>query len=84
MRSSEIGCCRVWCRDDPGAYIFHPDCYDALKAAWMKGEAFFTGTDCYGDEITIKLGAVIVVNHATPEAMAAADRDAKADNLTEA
>ena len=83
MRSSEIGCARVWVKDDTSAYLFHPDCYAELRAAWMRGEAFFTGHDCYGDELTVRLSAVLVVNHATPEAMALADRDAKADGLTE-
>lgn len=81
MRSSEIGCCRVWCKEDPQAYLLHPDEYPSLKAAWMHGETFYTGKDTYGDEMVVKLATVCVISHATPEAMAAADADAKADKL---
>ena len=81
MRSVEIGCTRIWTRDDPNAWLLHPDHYEYIKAAWMRGEAFYIGTDCYGDEMVVKLGAVIVISLATPEAMAAANEDAKADRL---
>lgn len=83
MRTQEIGCCRVWVREDSDAFLLHPDCYEALKLAWMRGEAFFTGRDCYEDELTIKLGAVVAISRATPEAMANAAADAKADKLRE-
>lgn len=81
MRGAEIGVCRVWCKEDPNAYLLHPDCYGPLKAAWMRGEAFFTGRDCYGDEMVVKLGQVVVISHATPNAMAEAAEDNKADKL---
>jgi hypothetical protein len=82
VRSSEIGCCRVWCKDDPSAYLLHPRHYEALKAAWMRGEAFYEGDDCYGEEMVVKLGHVVVISLATPAAMALADADAEADKLT--
>jgi hypothetical protein len=71
----------VWCKEDPDAFLLHPDCYAPLKTAWMNGEAFFTGRDAYGDEVIVKLGQVVAISRATPEAMAEAAEDAKADKL---
>ena len=81
MKLQEIGVCRVWVRDDDSSFHFHPDCYDALKAAWMRGEAFFEGRDCYDEALVVKLGAVVCISRGTPEHMAEASADAEADKL---
>ena len=49
----------------------------------MNGEAFFTGSDCYGAEMVVRLSAVVAVSLATPEVIAVASADAKADRLME-
>lgn len=84
MRIQEIGVCRVWCKEDPDAFHLHPDHYLPLKAAWMRGEAFYVGTDAYGDEMTVKLGNVVMISHGTPEHMAQAAAEAEADKLKDA
>lgn len=99
MRSAEIGATRVWLRGDPEAYSLHPKHYGDLKLALLfgcsparKGDVgeiaincpvYFEATDCYGDEILIRLSDIVAVLRATPEAFAEALRDAKIDDITE-
>ena len=81
MRAEQIGICRVWVKEDSDSFHFHPDCWEPLKAAWMRGEAFFEGRDPYDDVLVMKLGAVVAMSQGTPEHMAEAAADAEADKL---
>jgi len=81
MKQDEIGCTQVWMKEDPDSFQLHPGCYDSLRAAWMKGEAFFEGRDCYDEVVTIKLGQVVAISHSTPEVRRQARADRAADKL---
>jgi hypothetical protein len=83
MRGDDIGLTRVWLKEDPDPCHIHPELYDKLKSAWMKGEAFFEGYDCYGDEMVIKLGGVVAISKGTPENMAKARADFHANKKKE-
>lgn len=81
MRSEEIGCVRLWAKEDPNAFLLHPDLWADVRQAWMNGETFFEGRDCYDDLMVVKLSAIVVISLATPKAMAEAGEDAEADRL---
>jgi hypothetical protein len=81
MKQDEIGCTQVWMKEDDNSFHFHPDCYEPLRAAWMNGEAFYTGRDCYDEPVTIRLGQVIAVSLSTPSVRAQAREDRRADKL---
>lgn len=36
----------------------------------MDGQAFFTGRNAYGDEVVLKVNAVILIQRSTPECVA--------------
>lgn len=82
--ADKIGSARVYVKDDPDCFLLHPDCYEALKSAWMKGEAFFVGKDVYGDESVVKLGAVIFISRGTPETARLAREEAREVKRAEA
>jgi hypothetical protein len=79
MRHNEIGCCRVWLKEDPDSFILHPRYYEDLKRAWMAGETFFTAKDCYESEVIIRLAAVVAITITTPETIAVWAEDKKAN-----
>ena len=81
MKDDEIGCVRVWLKEDGSAFILHPDCWDSVLAAWQQGETFYTGRDCYDEPVTIKLGQVVVISRNTPEKQRQAREDRAADKL---
>ena len=74
--------CRVWLREDNEAFMLHPDHFEPLKAAWMGGATFYIGSDCYGDEIVLKLATIAAISHGTPEAMNQAEADSETYKLT--
>lgn len=77
-RRREIGYAAAWSKTE-GSYAFHPSEYDALKTAWMKGAAFFTGQTLHGDECTVKLACVEAVMLYTPEGIASVRAEEDAD-----
>lgn len=81
MKQDEIGCVQVWMRDDPDAFSLHPECYEPLREAWMRGEAFFTTRDCYDGPVTLKLGNVVAVALSTPAIRSQVRDDRAADKL---
>lgn len=83
MKQDEIGCVQVWMREDPDAWNLHPECYEPLREAWMRGEAFFTTRDCYDCPVTIKLGQVVGIALSTPEVRRQVREDRAADKLRE-
>lgn len=80
-RRHEIGQMRVWCRGDGASWTLHPDGYDGLRSAWMRGESFWTGADLYGAMVTVKLGEVVAVGRCSPESVAEHEADDKEDAL---
>ena len=52
---------------DGGEYLFPRDHYEPLRAAWMRGEAFYTGTTHFGAPLTIKLARVEGVADHSPD-----------------
>lgn len=80
-RAEEIGCARAWMRADGAAFLVAPDEHTRLRAEWMMGRAFFDGHDVYGAVITLKLGEVVAVGHATAEQCAEAYAIEREDRL---
>jgi hypothetical protein len=73
-RREEFGVCYAHAFDD-GSYIMDRSHYDALKRAWMKGEAFYEGVGLYGQLVTLKLSRIEGVSDFSPEQIAAYDAD---------
>ncbi len=84
MKQDEIGATKVWMRADEQAFVLHPDDYERLKAEWMRGAAFFVGTELYGDEVVLKLGNVVGIVRMTPSATAEWRAEKKAAEAQEA
>jgi hypothetical protein len=84
MRIDEIGATRVWVKGDASAFLFHPDCYASVLAAWDGNERRFTGRDLYGDLLTVKVADIVAVNLATPEVLAIARADEEEQKQREA
>lgn len=84
MRLEEIGATRVWVKGDGSAFLFHPECYEAVLAAWDGNERRFTGRDLYGDLLTVQVADIVAVNRATPEAFAMAKADEEEQKQREA
>lgn len=75
MRARDVGCTRVWLKEDTAPVEFELECHEALRDAWMAGKAFFDGKTLSGSEMTIKLGQVVLIVRCTPESVAIADAD---------
>jgi len=75
VKIDEIGATRVWVKNDGSAFLFHPDCYAGVLAAWDGNERRFSGRDIYGDLLTVKVADIVCVSLATPEVLALAKQD---------
>ena len=81
MKQDEIGCTQIYLKEDPDPFQLHPDEYSKVREAWMKGEAFYTGRDCYGEAVTLKLGQVVAISESTAAVRAQAREDRKTDKM---
>jgi len=81
MKSDEIGCTHVWLKEDSDSFQLHPDCYEALRSAWMKGESFFEGRDTYDEPVTIKLGQIVAMSLSSAAVRQQVRTDRAADKL---
>ena len=76
------GDCRAFTMDG-SSYSLRREDYEPLLAAWMAGNAFFTGHTTYGAPVTIKLSRVEGVMDCSPEIVAIADDDAREERKEE-
>jgi hypothetical protein len=67
--------CRVWLKEDDAPWAIRVEDYAALVVAWKAGATFFDALDIYGDPLTIKLAAVVIIGLSTPEGIARYDED---------
>lgn len=74
-RADREGYCSVHMIDGSGRYLLTREHYEPVRTAWMRGEAFYTGRDCFGSPITIKLGRVESVCDVPADVCAAALED---------
>jgi hypothetical protein len=81
IRLREEGACYAYSRADGSAYSFARSEFDALRTAWMKGEAFFTGTLLYGSTGTVKLGDIVAVVDSSAEHILAGLADHRANEI---
>lgn len=83
---TELPHVRVELKQGAGWYGLPVSQRDDVKAAWMRGQAFYDGVDLWGDEVTIKLGDVSGVTLRTQagcDAIDEEDEERKRRKLTE-
>lgn len=80
-RQREDGYCLAFSKADGSAYTLPRSEYTAVHAAWMRGEAFWTGGGFYGGAITLRLGDIVAVTDIPPDVVRAqrADKHAEAE-----
>lgn len=83
-RQRETGFVAAYSRADGNAYRLERGEYQRLLDDWMAGKAFFTGCNCYGDVVSLKLGDIVAVSYHTPKGLAAARADTQADEREDA
>jgi hypothetical protein len=69
------GYARLDGKDGTGGYMFDRSELERLRAALMKGEAWFTGQGLYGSSVTVRLAHFIAIADITPESFAASVED---------
>jgi hypothetical protein len=62
---------------DGGAWCFPTQELPSAMAAWTAGAAFWTGIDCWGAAVTLRLMNIVAISHRTAEAIAAHAEDAE-------
>lgn len=84
FRLREVGCAWAHSKYRDAAYPIPRADFTALREAWMAGAAFYTGRSVYGAPLILRLGDIVAIEDASPEAMRARRESDLADEREDA
>lgn len=74
----ETGFAIIWTKEQ-STYRIIPEDFEALKAAWRSGQAFFETQSYWGAQLIIKLSIVESIQLSTPESIRLYEEECKAE-----